>query len=319
MKSLTITVLGLAILLAGCASTPSVPYWENPQWVNALSETVHKDIQYPNDAATEDFPSGTAIVTFTYDNGKLKAPRILKSTGSPILDAAIVKQISNIPPPQAQGLNIAAPHDFEMEIGMYAADTKFFKVISYAIGSHLRHVHWPVAAQWRGMKQGAVGWVIVGFQYRNGIILDTEIVQSNGNAILDKLVLNSLRTTPMPMPPDLAKNKILNIQAPFCFPSRPGECRNNGTQIQYVSASESTIPQKPPCAEIGYRNKYGITSNLHLIESSGDANFDKRALAAVSEGKFPHPSRWDDAVSDYNIPICNNSGPDDTSPKAIIH
>lgn len=307
MRARILAILMIAGLLASCAST-SVSYWDNPQWVNALGKVVHSGIQYPKDAAQEDFPSGTAIIEFTYDNGKLQAPHILKSTGSKALDAAIIDQIPVITLPKAQGLNTKTPHNFEMEVSLYAANSAFSRAINRAISKNMLHFHFPAAAESRDMKLGAVGWVVINFKYRNGKIFDTKIAQSNGNALLNSIILQVLQTASMPPTPDYARNLTFNLSAPFCIPSRPWQCQDRFMQIQYVPAGTSDTIPKSPCAEVAYRYKDGKISRVHLIVSSGDSNLDKQAVAAVVAGEFPHPMPlWDRAINDYSVPVCNNN------------
>jgi len=114
MKFSFATMLNLVIFLAGCVSLPSTPYWQDPHWVNELGKTLQANIRYPNsvirDTPTDkNFPAGTAVVRFTYDNGKLMSVRVVKSTGHKALDDAIAKEIPDIRPPLAPGIFSTKP------------------------------------------------------------------------------------------------------------------------------------------------------------------------------------------------------------------
>ena len=292
--------LGIVGLLAGCASTPAVPYWDNPQWINALAKTVHDDVHYPARQIKDDFPYGTAIVIFTYENEKLVSPHILKSTGSEILDTAIVSQIANITPPPAQGLDINTPHAFQMQIGLSPKGIELFQSIHAALAAHMQY---PRAA----IMHGDEGWVLAGFSYKDGIVSDSRIIRSSGSPPLDQAVLYKLRNTLYPKPPAWLKGKTLSFDITFCFVTVNQSCPNAIMQVRYVSTGTSAAPPKLPCAVIGYEYKHGAISNVHLIESSGNTSFDKQTLIEAKEGRFPRPSsRWDRTISDYTVPVCSH-------------
>ena len=303
MPTKTLTILSIAGLLAGCATAPAVPYWQNPQWINALARTVHSNIRYPKDAAKDHFPYGTAIVVFTYYNDKLLAPRILKSTGSSFLDSTILEQITAIIPPQADGLNTEMPHNFQMEISIYPPYQKFFSAIKRDLAVHIQYMREDVLA-------GASGMVLADFKYRNGEVIDAQIVKSSGIQNLDKAVLHELQTISFPQPPYWFKDKTFSFQVPFCFGmTKDTQCQHFVMQVRYIPVNERNAVSKPPCAEIGYRYEGGKITNVHLIASSGNSDWDKRALKATSERQLPHPpSNWNDVITDYSIPVCNNSG-----------
>ena len=299
MRAKILTILSIAGLLAGCATAPAVPYWQNPDWVNSLATTVKNNVQYPHSAAAENFPSGTAIVTFIYDKGILLAPRIVQSAGSLVLDEAITEQISKIKPPQAVGSDTDTPHGFQMTIPMSPVSSSLRLALRQALAEH---IHYPLMAE----RHGSGGLLIAYFEYRNGEILNPKIQKSSGNVRLDQAVLSELRATTLPKPPDWLKNKTFGFSVPYCFGLLT--CANTVTQVRYVPAGESNSLSKPPCAEIGYQYEAGSISNIHLVKSSGDADWDKHALAEAAQGKLPGPpARFDRAVSDYTVPVCSNS------------
>lgn len=298
-------LLGLSVLVAGCASAPPKPYWEDLHWINALATTVHSDVQYPEAAAKENFPSGSAVVVFLYAQGRLLAPRIVKSTGSPILDAAIIKQIPNIKPPRAMGQDSGVPHAFQMNIGMYPYDIVLFREIRQTLADHIQY---PITAGW----DRPAGRVVAEFHFKNGKVFDPKISISSGYMSIDHSVLRELQTTPLPKPPAWLKDKTFIFSLAYCF--GPGQCANTFTTVRYVPAGEFTGAATAPCAEVGYRYRDGSISNIHLIKSSGDTQLDKRALAEATAGKLAHPpALFDRATSDYSVPICNNRSPNTVS------
>jgi TonB family protein len=299
MRTRILTVLLIASLLTACASTPSVPYWENPQWINALGTAVNKGIQYPHSAAKDNFPSGTAVVTFVYDNGRLLKPKIIKSTGSPVLDAAIVEQIPSIVPPHARGPHTDKPHRFQMNIDMYPFDNSLIQALHRTLAER---IHYPIIAR----RNGAGGMVLASFKYRDGKVFDQEIRKSSGNHSLDQAVLYELKTSVFPKPPSWLKSKTFSFTVPYCF--GPGRCADTVTEVRYVPSEESSSPSKTPCAVVGYRYEEGTLSNVRLIKSSGDPAFDKQALARAVRGKLGKPqTRFDRAISDYTVSVCSNN------------
>lgn len=297
MKNGILIALGLATLLSGCA-TP-VPYWQNLQWVNSLATTVHKNIQYPKSAVNENFPSGTAVVTFYYDNGSLRAPHIVQSTGSRLLDTAIIEQIPEIKPPVAEGLDLTTPRGFQMNINLYPADIEMFRTIQRTLQEHIQY---PFGG-------GSGGTVVAEFKYRDGEILDPKIITSSGNSALDHTVMKELQTTALPKPPDWLANKTFSFELPYCFGLGTNSCGGTVTEVRYVPAGQFSNSSKAPCAEIGYRYHEGAVTNVRLIKSSGNGDLDKRALAEAAQGKLARPPmRYDRATSNYTVPICNNNG-----------
>ncbi|HKV98094.1 MAG TPA: TonB C-terminal domain-containing protein [Gammaproteobacteria bacterium] len=301
MRARILTMLSIAGLLAGCAIAPAVPYWQNPDWVNSLAAAVKHNVKYPHSAAAQDFPSGTAIVTFIYYKGNLLEPHVVQSTGSSVLDEAITEQIPKIKPPQAAGLNADTPHAFQMTITMSPYVASLRLALRQALAAHIRY---PILAE----RNGSGGLLIAYFEYRDGEILNPKIQKSSGNIGLDQAVLRELQTATLPKPPDWLKDKTFSFTVPYCFASGFSACAYTETRIRYVPVGESSSPSKPPCAVVGYEYKNGTISNVHLIKSSGEADFDKRTLAEAAEGKLPDPSkRFDRAVTDYTVPVCGHS------------
>lgn len=299
MWAKVLTALSVAGFLAGCAIAPAVPYWQNSDWVNSLATIVKDNVEYPRSAAAQDLPSGTAIVTFIYYKGNLLEPHIVQSTGSPILDEAITEQISKIHPPQAVGSDTDTPHAFQMTIPMSPISSSLRLALSQALAGHIQY---PIMAE----RYGSSGLLTAYFEYKDGEILNPKIQKSSGSIRLDQAVLNELRTTTLPKPPDWLKNKTFSFSVPYCFGLLT--CANTVTQVRYVPAGESSSLSKPPCAVVAYEYKNGAISNIHLIKSSGDADWDKHAVAEAAQGKLPGPpTRFDRVVSDYTVPVCNNS------------
>ena len=59
------------------------------------------------------------------------------------------------------------------------------------------------------------------------------------------------------------------------------------------------------CAQIGYRYRDRIMSNIRTTPSIGNPAFDAKALAEATQGKLAKPmARMDRAVIDFTVPVC---------------
>ena len=174
-----LAALGITCLLAGCASTPAVPYWQNPKWINALLVTINNNLVYPVEATTVGFPYGQATVQFAYDNGRLKDVHIVKSTGNQILDSAITTQITDMKPPVARSLDTTISRQFQVPITFSISHSQFYRAIYGAIMSG--HTYYPRSAVLHGQQ----GLVEVRFKYRNGYVLNQTIEHTIGSTIFE--------------------------------------------------------------------------------------------------------------------------------------
>lgn len=318
MKTGIFIALGLVALLVGCASTPSVghkpqpvPYWQNSQWVNALVTTIKYELVYPIEMAKAKFPSGQAIVQFTYDNGRLRDAHIIKSTGNQILDSAITEQIVNIKPPLAEGLDTNMPRRFELPVNLSADNLQFYGSIRDAIQAH---VYYPRS----GVLHRQQGFVKVQFEYRNGHVLNSSIVQLIGSKVFGEAALRQLSQAKMPSPPTWARDKTFAFTIPFCFSFTGYICPGTHVEIQYVSSDTQTQAVYSTCTKVGFSYKSSNIVNVHIVTSSGDANLDKAALQTISKGNFPQPSTTQkEHASSFEMPVCfNNKAPNQPAAKA---
>src|SRR5579859_7089610 len=102
------------VLLAACASTPDKAYWTDPHWVESMERGFN--FYYPTEAVGPNLPQGTATVLLTYQDGHAADVRVIKSTGSQILDGALVGQLERAKFPKAYGAEKHQPHDFQFDV-----------------------------------------------------------------------------------------------------------------------------------------------------------------------------------------------------------
>ena len=211
MRTRILTVLLIASLLTACASTPSVPYWENQQWVNALGLELQKDIQYPQSLAQYAYPLQDAYVQFTYDQGHLVDIKIVRSSGYPALDSFIKAQIRYIKTPPIKGSDSLIPHSFEYPVALNFSRDPFFKAFVEDIKSHK---HEPPTARNLGWQ----GVVTVEFYYRDGKILNPSIAHKSHLVIFDQAALKDISSIKAPAAPPALRGVLLKMVVPMCYP-----------------------------------------------------------------------------------------------------
>lgn len=289
-------------LLAGCASTPAGPYWNNTKWVDSLGSTVQTDLKFIPHVRGAETASGTAVIKFIYDNGRLIEPGILSSTGFPLIDQAILAQVPSIRPPLAQGLDTNIPHGFALRVTVYTGHMAFAdpaeEIFVRAIHKSLRdQIRYPSAA----VRDHTYGTVVINFKYHQNTIVDAQIASSSGSKELDDAVLNELLHAKLPPAPIQFASDTFKFSAPFVFSI-------NGVQLQYAPAQTISTVKQSRCADVGLRYQGGNISNVHLLKSSDDAALDQRAILEVTQQKIPlPPAPSGSSVTDYRIPVCTNN------------
>ncbi len=299
MRTKLLIAFGITGMLAGCATTPAVPYWDNPKWINELVVKINSNLAYPVAAETAGFPSGQAIVQFTYDHGELRDVHIIKSTGSNILDSAITKQITDMKPPLAVGLNTNTSRQFQLPVKLNIAHSQFYRSVRDAIV--LGHTYYPRSAVLNGQQ----GLVDVRFEYRNGHVLNPTVVQTIGSKIFEEAAIKKLVSAKMPPPPAWALDKTFTFKFQICFTFSGYLCPGPNIEIRYLGNNTPPAATTSSCTKVGFAYKENEISDVHVVSSSGDANLDKAALATISQGNFPKPSAdLKKRTSSFEIPVC---------------
>lgn len=225
------------MLLAGCASEPPLPYWQNPDWINALGNSIQENIVYPEDIlrttlTDKDFPAGRATVQFTYDQGKLDDVAIVESTGNQILDKAIISEIESMRLVLVHGASSTIPHRFQLTVAIGPADYQFIRQIWLALKAHAWFPHGITDSDFGD------GLVIAKFQYRNGEISNPVIIKSSDLQAFDLSVLDELKNIKLPAPPAWLNNRTLELQVPFCFSTGSKTCPGMVLGVRYVGSDD---------------------------------------------------------------------------------
>lgn len=224
MKSWIYAVIGITVILFGCASSPPKPYWDNSEWVAALGAAVDSSMHYPLlEEAHNGFPSFIATVQFTYISRQLTHIEIIKSTGSDYIDHYIARQIEAVQTaPYAYGSYAPVPHTFQLVINLKPSKNDFYDAIRYDLN---KNKHYPTAA-WTNKQQG---WVMVKFDYRDGSVSNVKIIKSDASEIINEAVIEEFKTINLPQPPislDLS-GKTLHFTIVFCYLLNQGYCKIN--------------------------------------------------------------------------------------------
>lgn len=133
------------------------------------------------------------MVRFTYHQGRLGEVRIIQSTGSPLLDAAIADQIPTMQLPRARGPGADTPIAFNCNC-LSARSTMVLRIHS------ARDTRACVLSE-NSLGEGNYGVVVARFKYRNGQVINPEIAKSSGSSVLDQAVIDELSTIKPPAPP----------------------------------------------------------------------------------------------------------------------
>lgn len=208
-----LSLIGFVALLMGCASAPPKPYWDNPEWVAALNTSIQSLITYPSIEAQKGWPVLNAVVEFTYESRQLENLRIVQTTGSDRLDYYFIIQIEKVRDlPWSYGSYASVPHTFQVKIDLKPTRRDFYTVLRRNIE---RQTHYPRAV----LPTKEQGWVILGFSYRNGTVLNVAVVKSSGSHAFEKAAVDQLKNIKLPSPPpsmDLS-GKVLHFTISFCY------------------------------------------------------------------------------------------------------
>lgn len=209
----------LACALSACSSTPphvNAPrfiylgtqvYWMNPFWQAELLETVQSVVHLPDRTTTSGI-QGT--VKFLYDNGAIKNPTIVTSTGNSDLDKLLLRQVVTAKIPKPFGPHTDQPHEFELPLEMFTPFESFEYNVYAAIKLKITYGR-------NALIDGETGIATVNFEYLDAKVQNIVIAKSSGHGDLDKSSIATVSNAVMPPPPPGYTDKIVPMQAIFCY------------------------------------------------------------------------------------------------------
>lgn len=208
---LSLLACSLVVLSAASYSSDSnKTYWQDRQWYGKLVSAVESVIHYPTGTAgqpAQPVPEMVyATIGITYADGKLKEPRIIKSSGRPDLDAAFLSQVVTAQPPKPSGDHAVKPHFFTLNLNMQTPLQEFEIAMCKAIDAKWLWPHDAILA-------GQLGATIIDFVYYEGNVSDLRIMDSGGNTLVDKSFIKAMTKAQMPAPPTWLPTQRLSLRA----------------------------------------------------------------------------------------------------------
>ena len=148
---------------------------------------------YPTEAVFPELPHGVATVIFPYQDGRAEDVRILKSTGSLILDGALESQLERATFPKAYGLEKLQPHNFQFDIELDPSLTDFGNALKSSIAKQtVDNLNTPSTTD--------AGYVFIEFYYLDGKVLDPKVLHNSGDASVGDAVIHQLSRVKAPDP-----------------------------------------------------------------------------------------------------------------------
>ncbi len=221
-----LTALAMVCLLAACGSAPPQetprqgllpssypgyhPYWMNTAWQAELFEAVQSKVHLPADTAASATSEIYGTVKFVYDNGTIKDPVIIKSTGNPDLDKLLMQQVVTAKVPKPFGLQTDRPHAFQLPLQMFTIYKSFQYSIYAAIDSKKEYGR-------EAILRGDTGTTTVAFDYRDGKADNIKVGKSSEHEDMDQTSIVAVVNAIMPPPPPGYAGKTLHLQAIICY------------------------------------------------------------------------------------------------------
>jgi len=209
----------LICALSACSSAPphvtmrshpnpfTQPYWVYPAWRSALFLAVQTKVHLPDN---ENTPGLHGTVRFLFDNGVIKNPVIVASTGDPKLDTLMLQQVLSAKVPKPQGQHTDQPHEFELQLEMFTPYESFEYNVYVAIDNTAEYTS-------DTLLKNETGIATVAFDYLDGKALNIVIAKSSGHSDLDQLSVKAVSSAVMPAPLPGYARKTVHLQADVCY------------------------------------------------------------------------------------------------------
>lgn len=220
MRIAALTLLGAALGLAACSSTPvsptrgdpfaQIPYWQNPWWQKNLSDAVQSVVHRSDDTGEGSAPDTTVTVGFTVANGDTQDLEIVSSTGDAGLDQLVLQQVGTAKMPKPFGGSVGEPHHFELELDVLTLTEWFQYNIYYAIDSQKIY---PKNA----IMEASSGITTIDFDYLDGKAENITIAKRTNGVGLNQASLQAVERAQFPAPPPGYAGKTLHMEVIVCY------------------------------------------------------------------------------------------------------
>ncbi|HVC37432.1 MAG TPA: hypothetical protein VNF46_03410 [Gammaproteobacteria bacterium] len=181
-------------------------YWTNPYWQADLFAAVQSAAHLPANTTSPATPGIHGAVRFTYDNGAIKDPEIVTSTGDPDLDKLLLQQVVSAKAPKPLGQHTDQPHEFELQLEMFTPYESFEYNVYVAIDNTAEYTS-------DTLLKNETGIATVAFDYLDGKALNIVIAKSSGHSDLDQLSVKAVSSAVMPAPLPGYARKTVHLQA----------------------------------------------------------------------------------------------------------
>lgn len=215
-------VLILVCMLSACSSAPpqankpslfyppGQAYWMNPFWQAELFSAVQCVVHLPANSVSPATSRVQGTVKFLFEDGTVKEPVIVKSTGNPELDKLMLQQVVTAKVPKPFGLHTDQPYEFELPLEMFTPYESFQYNVYAAINRKQEYPRDP-------LLQDIMGITTVDFDYLDAKVSHIAVIKSSGNEKLDQVSLNAVSRAVMPPPSPGYASKTLHMVAIFCY------------------------------------------------------------------------------------------------------
>jgi hypothetical protein len=246
-------MIAALVLVGGCSTEPSVPYWQDPDWQQVLLDAIHKNVVYPTPISADTPPIGEGTAAFDVSGGKLTNVQLTRSTGYSRLDQAIISGLQKTTPPAVSGKYDSTEHHFELTLQMqpdtdqfrgvlYDAVTEVMKLPSSAIADHPE-------------------FIFVNATYLNGSFTNVEMQLPDASDELKRTFTEKFNSSHLPLPPSNLKDKTIDVSMNFCVTPREDLCFHD-SRDHWVNVNGTLIRFRAPQSWVNAHGlSYIITPN----------------------------------------------------------
>lgn len=211
----------MACALNGCGSTPpnttstqadagAKAYWENPDWQSLLLGDIQSVVHQPIDTDKTPITGVNGMVRFTLDDGAIKDPQIVASTGYADLDKLMLQQVASAKPPETRGSHASEPHEFELLLDMLTPLDWLQYNVYRAIDYQKVYPKYPILA-------GATGNTTVDFDYLDGKANNIAMTGSSKSKDLDRAAVGAVTRAVLPPAPMTYTGKPIHMEVIVCY------------------------------------------------------------------------------------------------------
>ena len=216
-------LLFASLILSGpCFADTDTPYWQDPDWQKSLFAAVQSAVYHVPDTQGVLIPNAECIMQFTYTAGQMSDAKMLLSTGSDELDAAMLRQAMDAQLPKVSGTSAAIPHQFQMKLEAHTPYEALYDSIRDTLSE--RRTLYP---HFVFQGAGGEGLVRLQFSYRDGKADNVIVTHSSGDRTLDKEASFTVAHAHFSPPPAIYTGKSFHFNVNLCFTFSPRFTCNN--------------------------------------------------------------------------------------------